>query len=172
MYPTSEWNWSRVLLLFLSLFVYFIHFLFSFLLLFCIFLMYWPWDSHRIFCSHCIVFIVFVCSFLSAGMQHLLLVVQIETFIVMSRFSFMELWDPQPSDTEITQLRPFFTFKGWPTNPGNPGRHWKTLDFLCPWNNTLEIPEIATHPWKSLFWRRFPVYKLLALQYCYVLDLG
>ena len=89
-------------------------------------------------------------------MHHLLLVLQMETFIVMSRFRFMGHWGPQPSDTGITQLRPFFTFTGLPTNPGKP---WNTLDFICPWNNTLEHPEIASHRWKIMFWIRFSVYR-------------
>ena len=55
---------------------------------------------------------------------------------------------------------------GWPTNPGNPGRPWTTLDFVCPWKNTLENPKVTTHFWKIMFWSRSSTHQFLVLQ-CY-----
>ena len=63
-------------------------------------------------------------------------------------------------------LLPFWALldSNWVTN--KPWKPWKTQDFLCPWKNTLENPEITSHPWKLMFWSRFSVHQFLALQCC------
>ena len=42
----------------------------------------------------------------------------------------------------------------------------KPLDFLFPWKNTLENPEITTYPWKIMLWSRFSAHQFLVLQCC------
>ena len=39
---------------------------------------------------------------------------------------------------------------GWPTNPGNPGRPWKTLEQKLPLKKSLENPGNVIDPWKIL----------------------